>query len=262
MTRSARPDNWQDLIAGYALGNLSPEEAEALQQLLSEHPELAEEVNRLQEVLALIPYDVPEHDPPAHLREAILAAAQADEPLPRLFDPTHAGLQPDKSEPPQPIKPRPAIHWWGLGGAVAAAALLALGLENQRLRQEVETNRPIVAALQQPDARIYALEGTENAVGASGSIVITPQQQQVLVVAQNLPPLPQGQAYRLWAMPKNSKNPAYCGQFNTGTNGTVSTLWSISEARCQTAPSQLLITAESATAPPVPQGELVMKSRG
>jgi anti-sigma-K factor RskA len=253
MARSARPDNWQDLIAGYALGNLSSKEAEALQQLLTEHPELTTEVDCLQEVLALIPYNAPEYEPPDHLRDTILAAAQADEPLPRLFEPSPTL--------PTPTRPR-HLRWLGLGGTIAAAALLALGIENHRLRQEVATDRPIIAALQQPDAQIFGLEGTENAARASGSIVISPQQQRILVVAQHLPQLPPGQAYRLWAMPKNSKKPAYCGQFNTSANGTVSTLWSASEATCSTAPSQLLITAESATAPPIPQGELVMKSRG
>jgi anti-sigma-K factor RskA len=253
MTRSARPDNWQDLIAGYALGNLSPEEAETLQQLLTEHPELTSEVERLQEVLALIPYDVPEHEPPAYLKETILAAAQADDaPLLPLFH-----------DQPRP-KPqrRVAKGWLSLAGTLAAAALVALAVENYRLRQEVEIDRPIIAALQQAGAQLYALQGTENAAQASGSIVITPQQQQVLVVAQNLPQLPPGQAYRLWAMPKNSKQPAYCGQFNTNATGTVSTLWPASDALCSKTPAQLLITAESATAPPVPQGDLVMKSRG
>lgn len=245
MTRSARPDNWQDLLAGHALGNLSPQEAESLRQVLTDHPDLTAEVDRLQEVLALMPYDVTDHEPPTHLRDSILAAAQADEPPLRLFQ--------------EPARKRSPIRWLALGSAVAAAACLALAVENYRLRQEADSNRPIIAALQQPNAQLYALQGTENAAGASGSIVITPDQRQVLVVVQNLPQLPQGRAYRLWAMPKNSQ-PAFCGQFNTSTSGTVSTLWVVDQAACS-APTQLLITDESATAPPVPQGDLVMQSR-
>lgn len=251
MIRSARPDNWQDLIAGYALGNLSPEEAEALQQLLIEHPDLAMEVDRLQEIFALIPYNVPEQEPPAHLKDAILAAAQSDDQITPLFQ-----------EQPRPKPQRSSsIRWFSLAGSIAAAALVALAVDNYRLRQEAESDRPIIAALQQPGAQIYTLEGIEDAAQASGSIVLTPG-QQVLVVVQNLPQLPQGQAYRLWVMPQNSKNPAYCGQFNTKPTGTVSTLWSASDAVCSKAPAQLLITAESASAPPIPQGNLVMKSRG
>ncbi|MCU0527645.1 MAG: hypothetical protein MUF72_22835, partial [Elainella sp. Prado103] len=75
MSRAARPDNWQDLIAGYALGDLSLEEAEDLQQTLIDHPELTSEIDRLQEVLALMPYALPEHEPPDRLREAILSSA-------------------------------------------------------------------------------------------------------------------------------------------------------------------------------------------
>lgn len=272
MTRSARPDNWHDLIAGYALGNLSPEEAETLQQVLTEHPELMTEVERLQEVLALIPYDVPEHEPPAHLKDTILAAAQADhvplalfdeQPRPQTTRSQTTRSQTTRSQTTRPqTKSRNLIGWLSLAGSIAAAALIALVVDNYRLRQEVATDRPIITALQQPDAQLYALEGTENATQASGSIVITPHRQQVLVIAQNLPQLPQGEAYRLWAMPQNSKQPAYCGQFNTTATGTVLTLWLALDAVCNTAPVQLLITAESATAPPVPQGDLVMKSRG
>jgi anti-sigma-K factor RskA len=261
MTRSARPDNWQDLLAGYTLGNLSSEEVEALQQLLIEHPELTAEVDRLQEVLALIPYNVPEQEPPVHLKDSILAAAQADQGIPQLFEAPLAS-QPEPSAPQSSQTPRRNLaRWLVVGSAVAAVALLALGIENYRLRQAAQTNQAIIATLQQPNAALYALEGTENAVQASGSIVVA-QNQQVLVVAQNLPSLPQGQTYRLWALSANSQQPAYCGQFNTDEAGTISTLWSPSEARCSTAPTQLLITAELESDPPVPKGELVMKSQG
>jgi hypothetical protein len=45
------PDNWQELLAGYILGDLDPEEAERVRQLLSMNPDLAVEADRLQEVL-------------------------------------------------------------------------------------------------------------------------------------------------------------------------------------------------------------------
>jgi len=47
------PERLEELIAGYVLGNLSPEEAEELRRLVAEHPA---EVHRLQEVLELMPY--------------------------------------------------------------------------------------------------------------------------------------------------------------------------------------------------------------
>jgi anti-sigma factor RsiW len=267
MTRFTRPDNWRDLLAGYALGDLSSDEIARVQQMLSEHPDLIAEVDRLQEALALMPYALPEHDPPAHLRDSLLTAAAAERPLRQLPTdvPEEAG--------------RRSNRWWGWAGLIAAVALLGLGIDNLRLRQvvaersrsdiaalqqELASSQAIVAALQSPEARLYALEGNQDnraTAAATGSIILNRSQNQVVVVAQNLPQLPDGQAYRLWAMPKNSQQPAYCGQFNSGSSGTVSSIWQTSEASCSMNPGQLLITAELATAPPVPQGKLAMKSR-
>ena len=75
MTESLLPERLEELIAGYVLGNLSSEEAEELRQLLTEHPKLSAEIHRLQEVLELMPYALPEVNPPQHLRSAILEAA-------------------------------------------------------------------------------------------------------------------------------------------------------------------------------------------
>lgn len=259
MSRAARPDNWQDLIAGYALGDLSPEEAEHLQQILTDHPELMSEIDRLQEVLALMPYALPEHEPPAHLRDAILSTAAAERSdLPLAPTPV--------TDVERPVSDLPVLRRWsrwvGIAGTIAAVTVAALTADNYRLRQEVAVSRPILTALEQPNAQLYALEGTENADRAAGSLVISPTQQQVAIVAQDLPQLPAGEVYRLWAMPRNSKQPAYCGEFNTDPSGRVAIYWSAAESLCSRQPAQLLITAESASAPPVPQGELVMRSRG
>jgi hypothetical protein len=47
MTYSPPPENWQELMAGCALGDLSSEEAELLQRPLTENPDLTSEVEAL-----------------------------------------------------------------------------------------------------------------------------------------------------------------------------------------------------------------------
>jgi hypothetical protein len=147
-----------------------------------------------------------------------------------------------------------------LGGAIAAGLILALGIDNYHLRLESNESKSIIAALQQRGTQTYTLEGTEQANAASGSLVVA-QGQKVIIVAKNLPVLPAGQVYRLWAMPANSKTPTFCGQFNASTEDAVTTQWLAPATVCQSTTVQMLITSEKASDPPVPKGVLVMQSR-
>ncbi|HEY9709052.1 MAG TPA: hypothetical protein V6D48_12695 [Oculatellaceae cyanobacterium] len=72
------PEQVEELIIGYVLGNLTPEEAEKFRPLLAKNPQLATQVNLWQEALELLPYALPEVEPPPHLRSAILSAACAN----------------------------------------------------------------------------------------------------------------------------------------------------------------------------------------
>ena len=60
MPRPLSPQEIQELIAGYVLGDLSSAEAEEFRSLLLQLPELQAEVTSLQEVLAMMPYGLDE----------------------------------------------------------------------------------------------------------------------------------------------------------------------------------------------------------
>ncbi|MBW4657390.1 MAG: anti-sigma factor [Drouetiella hepatica Uher 2000/2452] len=274
---SALPSNWQELIAGYALGDLSPEEAEELQHLLAENPDLIAEVASLQEVLALMPYGLSQQVPSTQLRDSILMAVEASSAMSNSFtdSPTRNRFVDSKDNEPNnrsiaslqaiggedsglPSRRRSA--WYGIGGTIAAVALVALGIDNYRLRQETQQAKSVIAALQQRGTQTIALEGTQEANAASGSLLIA-ESRQVFMVAKDLPVLPEGQVYRLWAMPSSGKNPAFCGQFSAKTNGSVTTQWVTPEVSCQSTTVQMLITSEKASDPPLPKGSLVMQSR-
>jgi anti-sigma-K factor RskA len=256
MTYSSPPENWQELMAGYALGDLSSEEAETLQRLLNEHPELKDEVTQFQEVLALMPYALPDPEPPPQLRESILSQAVAENRPVGIFADSRS-------------QRHTRINWAVLAGTIAAVALVAIGVDNYRLRQaaqenqrtisrlqqDAKTNTALATALQQPGTQIYALEGTADQ--ASGNLVVVPGQNQVTVVT-DLPQLPDGKIYRLWANPANAKQPTYCGEFQAGKI----TSFSSPAAICGQNGDRMLITAELAADPPIPKGELVMRSRG
>jgi hypothetical protein len=249
---SLSSDNWQELLAGYVLGDLSPEEVETFQQLVAADPDLNREVLHLQETLALMPYALPDEDPPAYLKQSILAAAEATQPDPVL---TAVPSDPQPAQPAQPRRP------WRLiaGGAIAAAALIVLGADNYQLRQSVAEKREVIQALQNPDRFIYTLSGTEDLPDAFGSLVIDTGAQRAFLLTQNLPPLPSDQAYRLWAIPEGATAPAFCGQFDGGEDG-LETRWQLLDADCNITGVQMLITAEDTSAPPAPEGPLVMQS--
>jgi hypothetical protein len=149
-----------------------------------------------------------------------------------------------------------------MGAAVAAVLALALAIDNYRLRQTVQTNEAIITSLQQPNAQFFTLRGTENAAAASGSLVVTPTDQAATVLVQNLPPLPSGGAYRLWAIATGKTEPTFCGQFNPQSSQAAVAQWTIPTDVCSTNVSQMLITAESIAAPPTPAGPLVLESEG
>lgn len=242
----SRPDNWEELTADYVLGNLSPEEAEAFKALVAAHPHLSTQVEQLQEVLALMPYSLPTQGPPPHLRTAILEAAQTLDQV-----------------------PPPSRYWgdrrrWGvIGGAIAALLVAALGVDNIRLRQQLQQTQAVQRTLQQPDNLVYTIQGVKPAVGAgtkpqaAGMVVVDDRHHTVLVVAQNMPTLPPGQAYRLWGI-SHSGQVIYYGQFQPNHRGaTTATLTIPSQPEPFQVP-EVRITQESASAPPFPAGPLVM----
>ncbi len=233
----------EELIAGYVLGNLTSEEAEELKQLLAAHPEINTQIERLQGILELMPYALPEVEPPLHLRTAILQTVDA-------------AIQQQRTPK------RLSLAWSKVTIGVATLLVLALGLDNFRLRQQVNfmqaqttKQKDVIAMLQNPNTHLVALKGMDSASAASGSIVMTPGEPKAVLVLQNMPTLPKGQFYQLWSVIDGKKLPS--GQFDVGERGKVLVKLSIPASSKLTA---LVVTVEESTAPKSPDGPMVLTS--
>lgn len=295
--RSDCSDYWHDKIADYVLGNLSPEETAALQEQLAVNSNLAHELAELQESLATLPYTLPEAAPSINLKASILEAAQAKKPQHTQDEPiqpaTSVTAETTAQTPHQAWHPISSLTlsrklpWKIISGAIAATVLLALGLDNYRLRQQVQSNlelkeslrqsleqreaelerlqdevqrmTTVVASLQEPESIVYTLKGTGLAEGATGRLVTTPGHQDMVLVSEDLPPLTENYIYRLWAIADAANQPEYCGQFRMDTEGTGH--WTAPTETCSQTPTQLLITLDQPNDPIDSAGPLVMESQ-
>jgi hypothetical protein len=197
----------------------------------------------LQEVLELMPYALPEVNPPQHLRSAILEAA-------------------DVSIKRNSTSQRSPLAWSKIAGSIAALVVLALGLDNYRIRGQLSTmqaqvaqQKDVIAMLRNPNTHLVSLKGMDMASAASGSIVMTPGEPKVVIILQNLPVLPKGKFYQLWAVVNGEKIPS--GQFNASSKGTVFVKLATPTTSKVTA---LVVTVEVSPAPRSPTGPMVMTS--
>lgn len=234
----SQSDRWQDLIAGYVLGDLSSNEMAEVQQYLANNPEAQHEVTELQATLNLLPLSLPEDAvPPVALNAKLLESAMAT--------PQQAQKAEDVPAPVVSLQSRK--QWqspltWGAIAATFAAALL--GFQNLQLRNELQfvqqqserlaaieaqlatakadvtEYQEVISMLRLPENRLLALSGASGFTEtSSGSVIIAPQSNWAMLTLQNLPEPPAGKAYQLWAIANGEK--VYCVEFKPDETGQV-----------------------------------------
>ncbi|MGF1603100.1 MAG: hypothetical protein ACFCU8_13965 [Thermosynechococcaceae cyanobacterium] len=107
----------QELIAGYVLGDLEPEELAQFQILLRDQPRIEAEVLSLQTALGAIPFGLEAAEPPGALRSQIIAAALP----PRL----------------EVKRRKRRIPWGPMVVSMLTGLVLVLGVQNWHYRQQL-----------------------------------------------------------------------------------------------------------------------------
>ena len=126
MRSESSASEYQELLAGYVLGDLTPEELTQVQNLLRQDPAVDVEIQALQEALGALPLGLDVEEPPAPLKARILEAAGA---LPQTMAVEHGGHP----------KPRRSLQlkWGRLITGLAVTGAIALGVQNWQLRQQL-----------------------------------------------------------------------------------------------------------------------------
>ena len=266
------PSNWEALITGYVLSDLTPEEAALVKQYLETYPELACEVESLQATLALFPLSLPKAKPSEGLRSQILEAAQKD--LSSTVKTQQTPVSPSPSLPLSPSSPKP---WLKIAGLAAVGLIASLGFFNYRLNQKLATAetdlsnyrlqtelsqtqqelsryQEALSVLKQPNNRLLALKSITSNISSSGSLVIAPNSEAAILTLKNLPDLPEDKIYRLWAFVDGKK--VKCAKFNPDSQGKVLLKIPLQKWGDTT---EVFVTVEPKEGLELPVGETVMK---
>lgn len=274
-----RSEHLENLLAGYVLGDLTPEEVAEVKQLLENNPELLAEVDQLQSTLALLPLSLPSDAlPPQHLQSKILQAAQTDAPgnvIPLQRTARRMGTRPWK--------------WAIVMGSSAALASVVFGIQtyqlqqrladaqtkNRQLQQELIAAQNSLAQLRQtgavattqdlsryqqvvdlmrkPNNRFLSLKSIRPNSSSSGSLLIVPKSDAAILALQNVPPLPPEKVYRMWAIVNGKK--LSCTDFKPNDRGEVFLEVPLDRLGAAT---EVVVTVEPDRQMPQPVGEMVI----
>ncbi len=250
MTWAMSSEHLQLLIAGYVLGDLNADEAAEFERLLMEHPAIVDEVNQMQEALELS-FNLPDVEPSAHLRSAVLDAHAHSTTIATLSSSTSRKLG---------RKPFP----WSRALNVAAAIVIGvLGVNNYRLRQTLQASQ---TETQRSASLTFSLRGTQAATAASATVAVNPNTLEAILTVKNLPPLPPGKIYVLWTLPKqdapfttDSKGAILTEVFSVDAQGNVAQSIVVPKLyRSEALVSKVAVTVEDATSPQKHQGTPIM----
>jgi hypothetical protein len=231
-------DDVRDLAAGFVLGALAPDQAEAVREHLATcvepHPELAE----LGGVVPYLATSVDPVEPPAVLRRRIIAAAAAERAgsAATVLTPAAAPVAPSAipfsgaaKRVAHAARPRPWGTW--VLRVAAALAILALGAWNLQLQARLSGVEDDLASAQayqqgvatvlevatQPGAANAFLVAAEPGTSASGLVAVGPDGTVVMAI-QDLAPTTGRQVYEAWVIVGDAA-PIPLGGFTVGDGG-------------------------------------------
>jgi len=230
-----RDDATDDLTIRYVLGELLPHEAAAFEQRLATERELKAEVERLGRTYALVGMSAATAPPP-ELRARVLSGAPARRATRSV--------------------PRPALSQ--LVTAIAATMAIVFGIDGYRTRREIDLQRSLTAALQEPNVVQTFAMGGAGGEGGVGRVALDLDGQKGALVMRGLAPLGEGRVYRLWAAVGDKTIP--CGDFHAAANGDALAQFRVPIEQYTEPVRRLFVTVEPAGPGDAPTGPEVMRS--
>jgi hypothetical protein len=232
--------------SGYVLGALTPEEEALVRDHLASCPEPHPELFELGGVVPYLAESVELVEPPAGLRDRIMAAAAADlaarqagaAPSAPAAQPA-VEPEPSRAEPPRPSAPvtrfptaaeraeraerrRSPLQW--VAGLVAVIAIAALGFWNVGLQRDLEATRAYELGLSavldvaaQPGSQAAILSPQEG--GGPSGLGAVAADGRVAIVMRDLAPTTGTEVYEAWVIAGDSA-PMPIGAFTVGPTGT------------------------------------------
>ena len=194
-------ERFEDLKDAYVLDALPEEERRSFEEFLAAHPERQAEIDELGAVAGLLAFSPEEHEPPPELRERIMEVVEAEAaPRRERRGSVFAGL---------------AGYIGARGLAFGAAALLLIGLlswnlllqgqvedlqgQVQSSQNQVEDLQAQVRDAQNQPTQTVQLSGTWADQGADAEVASI-SDERIVLVADNLPSVPEGQTCQIWVI--------------------------------------------------------------
>jgi anti-sigma-K factor RskA len=194
-------ERFEDLKDAYVLDALPEEERRSFEEFLAAHPERQAEIDELGAVAGLLAFSPEEHEPTPELRERIMEVVES-EAAPRREGrrSVFAGL---------------AGYIGARGLALGAAALLLIGLlswnlllqgqvedlqgQVQNSQSQVEDLQAQVQQARAQQTQTIQLSGTWANQGADAEVASI-SENRIVLVADNLPSVPEGQTCQIWVI--------------------------------------------------------------
>ena len=210
-------ERFEDLKDAYVLGALPEEERRGFEDYLAAHPERQAEIDELGAVAGLLAFAPQEQEPPPELRRRIMEVVEA-EAAPRR-------------ERRESAFARFAGFVGARGLAFGAAVLFLIGLlswnlllqnEVEDLQGQVQESQSQVQNLQAQvqdaqQTQTVQLTGTWASQGAEAEVASI-SDNRIVLVADNMPSVPEGQTCQIWVIKGDVPEPS--GLFQPGGQET------------------------------------------
>jgi anti-sigma-K factor RskA len=261
-------DDLHDSTGAYALGLLQGQERTAFEAHLAACAQCQAEVRAFAGVTRALDQAVEQHEPPAALRERVLAR------VPQSREQRPSALPADRGEP-RPGSPALA-RWLAIAASIAAIAIalhaMTLRQRVRELERDLADERASTSALQRDldaarartlvtermafvlassDVTRVDLAGQSPAPRAVGRAFWSPTQG--LIFSADLPPAPPGRDYQLWVVTRGG--PVSAGLLRSGLPRGLSLVTSTLVAPD---PQALAVTLEPAGGVAAPTGPMYL----
>lgn len=202
-------EHLQEMKEAYVLDALSEEERREFEEYLARHPAERTEVDELASIAALLALAPEEQEPPPELRKSLMAQVRSE--ASSASSTAGAGWT-GRTHRRSGAWRLSGTRW--LTGVAAAAALVGLLVWNVSLQSEVRDLRDFQTSF-------YELQGSGEASAASGQVVSVGEDRAMLV-ATDLPELPEGRTYEMWVIDGDEPEPR--GTFKPGEGPAIETI--------------------------------------